>query len=94
MSFQAYLDTIERNTGKTPHEFVVLAEAKGFTAPGTKATPVLAWLKEEFGLGRGHGMALVHVFKHGDVISDTHVNSGGTHSDPSNRLRLDGLAHR
>ncbi len=94
MSFQAYLDTIERNTGKTPREFVALAEAKGFTEPGVRAAPILAWLREEFGLGRGHGMALVHVFRHGDRISARHVGSGGTHSDPSDRLHLDGIAAR
>jgi hypothetical protein len=94
MSFQSYLDNIELKTGKCPAEFLALAEARGFTGDGVKAGPVLAWLKEDFDLGRGHGMALVHVFKHGDVISDKHVGSGGTHSDPSNRLRLDGLARR
>ena len=94
MSFQAYLDNIELKTGKTPNEFVALAEAKGFTGPDVKSGPIVAWLKEDFGLGRGHAMALVHVFKNGDRISDKHVNSGGTHSDPSNRLELDGIAKR
>src|SRR4051812_27363996 len=94
MSFQSYLDNIELKTGKSPREFLALAEAKGFTAPGVKATPIVAWLKEDFDLGRGHAMALVHVFKHGDVISEKHVDSGGTHSDPSSRLELDGLASR
>ncbi|MDA0179370.1 DUF4287 domain-containing protein [Solirubrobacter phytolaccae] len=94
MSFQSYLDNIELKTGKTPREFIALAEAKGFTAPGVKATPIVDWLKADFGLGRGHAMALVHVFRNGDVISDKHVDSGGTHSDPSNRLELDGLAAR
>jgi len=94
MSFQSYLDNIELKTGKTPREFIALAEAKGFTDPAVKAGPILAWLKEDFDLGRGHGMALVHVFRNGDRIADTHVNSGGTHSDPSNRLNLDGAATR
>ena len=35
-------------------------------------------------------MALVHVIKNGAKISDSHVNSGKTHSDPSNKLKLDG----
>jgi hypothetical protein len=94
MSFQSYLDNIELKTGKTPREFIALAEAKGFTDPGVKATPILAWLKEEFDLGRGHGMALVHVFHNGERIDDKHVNSSGAHSDPSNRLELDGVAAR
>ena len=37
-------------------------------------------------------MALVHVITKGPVISDRHVNSGGTHSDPSDTLWLDGKA--
>lgn len=94
MSFQAYLDNIEQKTGKTPNELVALAEAKGFTGPDMKAGPIVAWLKEDFDLGRGHAMALVHVFRNGDRISDKHVGSGGTHSDPSNTLRLDGVAAR
>ncbi|UYN89981.1 MAG: DUF4287 domain-containing protein [Anaerolineales bacterium] len=89
MSFQAYLDNIEAKTGKTPNEFIALAKAKGFGAD-TKAGDIVAWLKEDFDLGRGHAMALVHVIKNGAVISDKHVNSGGTHSDPSNKLRLSG----
>lgn len=91
MSFQSYLDNIELKTGKTPREFITLAEAKGFTAPGVRAGPILEWLRDEFGLGRGHGMALVHVFRNGEKISDKHVDSGGTHSDPSDALRLDGI---
>ena len=30
MSFQAYLDTIEKRTGKTPQELVDEAHARGF----------------------------------------------------------------
>jgi hypothetical protein len=93
MSFQAYLDTIEKNTGKTPNEFIALAKEKGFTAD-TKAGDIVAWLKQDFGLGHGHAMAMVKVIKTGPKISDKHVNSGGTHSDDSNTLRLDGLKNR
>jgi len=88
MSFQAYLDTIKKNTGKSARQLVALAHERGFTAD-TKAGDVLQWLKDEFGLGRGHGMALVHVLKNGDVIDEKHVGTGGAHSDPSNRLNLD-----
>ncbi len=68
MSFQAYLDTIERNTGKSPAEFRALAAAKGFTAedgiaPGVKAGQITDWLKSDFGLGHGHAMALYALFK-------------------------------
>lgn len=93
MSFQAYLDTIETNTGKTPNEFIALAKEKGFT-PDTKAGEIVAWLKQDFGLGHGHAMAMVKVIKSGPKISDRHVNSGGAHSDDSDTLRLDGLKNR
>lgn len=35
-------------------------------------------------------MALVHVITKGPEISAKHVDSGGTHSDPSETLWLDG----
>jgi uncharacterized protein DUF4287 len=94
MSFQAYLDNIQDKTGKTPNEFIVLAKAKGFDDPSVKAGAIVAWLKEDFDLGRGHAMALVHVIKNGAKISDKHVDSDGTHSDPSNTLKLDGKRNR
>ena len=33
--------------------------------PGVKAMQVFNWLKADFGLGRGHGMAVYHVLKEG-----------------------------
>ncbi len=93
MSFQAYLDNIELKTGNTPEEFIELANAKGFGAD-TKAGEIVSWLKEEYDLGHGHAMALVHVIKNGKTISDKHVKSGGTHSDDSDSLRLDGINNR
>ncbi len=93
MSFQAYLDAAEQKTGRTPQELVDLATARGF-GPGTKAGPILDWLKEDFDLGRGHGMALVHVITKGPAISDTHVGTTGAHRDDSAVLRLDGVAAR
>ena len=93
MSFQAYLDNIETKTGKTPNELIALAKEKGF-GPDTKAGDIVAWLKDDFELGRGHAMALVHVIKNGAKIGDTHVNSGGAHNDDSDTLRLDGLQKR
>ncbi|WP_062295546.1 DUF4287 domain-containing protein [Demequina maris] len=89
MSFQAYLDAVETKTGLTPRQLVDLATERGF-GPGTKATPIIEWLKDDYGLGRGHAMAMVHVITKGDQISDKHVDSGGTHSDPKDHLWLDG----
>jgi len=93
MSYQAYLDAIEKKTGQTPQHLLDLAASRGFT-PTTKAADVVAWLKDDFDLGRGHAMALYGVLKNGATISEKHVESGGTHSDPSAELRLDGLAKR
>lgn len=90
MSFQAYLDNIEMKTGKTPNDFIALARGKGFGSE-TKAGEIVAWLKDEYELGHGHAMALVHVIKNGATISDKHVGSGTTHTDDSNMLRLDGV---
>ena len=94
MSFQAYLDNSEKQTGKTPNEFIALAKQKGFDDPATKTMDIVAWLKEEFKLGHGHAMAVTHVIKNGAHISDKHVGTGTSHSDESDRLRLDGLANR
>ena len=91
MSFQAYLDAVEKKTGLTPRQLVDLAHERGF-GPDTKATPILDWLKTDYDLGRGHGMALVHVITKGPRISDAHVGSGGTHADASDTLWLDGAA--
>jgi Domain of unknown function (DUF4287) len=93
MSFQAYLDAVEDKTRRTPQEIVDRAGARGFCAD-TKSGEILAWLTSEFDLGRGHGMALVHVIKNGPGISDRHVGSSGSHADESATLRLDGRAAR
>lgn len=92
MSFQAYLDTIEAKTGLTPRQFIALAHERGLDAPGTKAGDILAWLKDDYGLGRGHGMALVHVITKGPRISAKHVGTDGSHADESDTLWLDGVA--
>ncbi|MCW3464800.1 DUF4287 domain-containing protein [Chitinophaga nivalis] len=68
MSFQAYLDNIQKKTGKTADDFKKLADAKGFSdkgvlKPAVKATQVTNWLKEEFELGHGHAMAVYALLK-------------------------------
>jgi len=94
MSFQAYLDNIEEKTGKTPREFIAEAKEKGLDGPDTKAAAIVDWLKEDYGLGRGHAMALVHVIKKGPEIGDKHVGSKGSHRDESSVLHLDGKKNR
>jgi hypothetical protein len=92
MSFQAYLDNVEEKTGLTPRQLIELAKEKGFDAPDVKAGTILDWLKEDFDLGRGHGMAIVHVIKNGPRIDSKHVGSNGSHRDDSDTLWLDGKA--
>jgi hypothetical protein len=86
MSFQAYLDNVEEKTGKTPNDFIAEARDKNLTAHGE----IIAWLKNDYGLGHGHANAVAYVIKNGAKIGDKHVESGGVHSDKSNMLRLDG----
>lgn len=68
MSFQAYLDNIQKKTGKGPDDFKKLADKKGFTkngklAEGVKAGEIVQWLKDDFELGHGHAMAIYALFK-------------------------------
>jgi hypothetical protein len=68
MSFQAYLDNIQKQTGLSPTEFMTKAEEKGFLQNGqltatVKATEITNWLKADFDLGHGHAMAMYAYFK-------------------------------
>lgn len=68
MSFQAYIDNIKTKTGKTPEDFIKIAEKKGLTKEGVKAGDIVEWLKNDFDLGHGHAMALYAVFKAKGVV--------------------------
>lgn len=92
MSFQAYLDTIEQKTGLTPRQLLDKATEHGFEGPDVKAADVVAWLAEDYGLGRGHAMALVHAIKNGPTIAQKYVGSTGSHRDELDVLWLDGVA--
>jgi hypothetical protein len=68
MTFKAYIDKIQAKTGKSPGYFRKIAEQKGFTEGGTvrkgvKAGQIVDWLKADFGLGRGHAMAIYALLK-------------------------------
>jgi len=63
MTFQAYLDNIQKQTGVDPDDWPKLAKAKGLTKPGTKATQITDWLKADYKLGHGHAMAIVKLLK-------------------------------
>lgn len=92
MSFQAYLDTIEKKTGMTPRALLAIAHERGLDTPPVSAAAVIEWLKTDYDLGRGHAMALVHVLKNGPTISEKHVGTDGVHRDESTELWLDGAA--
>ncbi|MBB2975374.1 hypothetical protein FHX49_000940 [Microbacterium endophyticum] len=95
MSYQAYLDAIEKKTGKTPQQLLGEASSRGY-GPETKASVVVEWLSAEYGVGRGHAMALFGVMKKGaaGAVPEKYVGSGSSHSDVSAVLRLDGIAAR
>ena len=59
MTIQAYFDSIKAKTGLGPDDFRAAAAAKGLLGPDVKTASIVAWLKEEYGLGTGHSMALV-----------------------------------
>ncbi len=82
MSFQAYLDNAEKQTGITPRAFLERAAAKNLTKTGE----IVAWLKEEHALGHGHATALARLITKGpEFVAENHA--GGV-------LHLDGLAKR
>ena len=64
MTFQAYLDTIKAKTGKTPDDFRKLAAEKGLT----RYPEVMAWLKNDFGLGHGHANAMAQLLVNADRL--------------------------
>jgi Domain of unknown function (DUF5655)/Domain of unknown function (DUF4287) len=61
MTFQAYLDSIRAKTGLGPDDFRRLAAEKGYLDDSVKVATILEWLKADYGLGSGHGMAIVGV---------------------------------
>ncbi|MGL4438813.1 MAG: DUF4287 domain-containing protein [Bosea sp. (in: a-proteobacteria)] len=68
MSFQSYIANVEASTGRSITELVAAAKAEDLAddkglAPGVKAGQVLTWLKDQYGLGHGHGMAVVAYIK-------------------------------
>jgi hypothetical protein len=71
INLTAYFATIKKKTGKTLADFRALAAAKGYMAgdklrEDIKATEIFNWLKADFGLGRGHGMAIYHTLQTGE----------------------------
>lgn len=54
MSFQAYLDSVHKQTGKTVADFRAQSSEKGLAKHGE----IVKWLGDEYGLGHGHANAV------------------------------------
>ncbi|MEO5944893.1 MAG: DUF4287 domain-containing protein [Ferruginibacter sp.] len=68
ISLDKYYENIKIKTGNSPADFKKLAIAKGFfekgkLKPTIKAAEVIGWLKKDFDLGHGHGLAIYHRLK-------------------------------
>jgi hypothetical protein len=72
MTFQAYLDTIKAKTGLGPDDFIRLADERGLVDKQLTATAVYEWLDADYGLGRGHAMAVFSILsgRHDDSHTD------------------------
>ena len=68
MTFQAYIDNIYAKTGKKPAAFLKEAKAAGMIGENVKVMEIVKWLKEKYGLGHGHAMAIVQTFKDAGAI--------------------------
>ena len=62
MSFNAYIVNIEKSTGLKPEDFREKALEAGLIQTDLKATVFTDWLKQNFGLGHGHAMAMWKYF--------------------------------
>lgn len=62
MSFNAYIENIEKITGLKPEDFRQKAQTEGLIQADLKASVFTAWLKQNFGLGQGHAMAMWKYF--------------------------------
>jgi hypothetical protein len=88
MSFQSYLDNVEEKTGKTPKEFIQMAEEKNLT----EYKQIIAWLKNDYGLGTGHARAIAYVIQHGAEFEVKQTT--GPHRDESGTLNLEGKGNK
>lgn len=68
MTFQAYLDNIEKQTGVNPEEMVKKAVKKGLTKPGAKSRPAIDWLMAEYGLSNAYAMAVIRLMRNKKLL--------------------------
>lgn len=85
MSFQAYLDSIEKKTGKPAQAFIDEAKQKNLF----EFKEIIAWLKTDHQLGLGHARALAELIRNSDK-SQTPVDAWFVQYDnPHKRLMMD-----
>lgn len=63
MTFQAYLDNIEKQTGVHAEQMVKQVVKQGLTKPGAKSRPVIDWLMAEYQLSNAYAMAIVRLLR-------------------------------
>jgi hypothetical protein len=66
MTFKAYMRNIEAKTGKSPEDFLQIANKKGFIKDGKIVAPhaqLLEWLKSDIGLGHVHANMVIVYFR-------------------------------
>ena len=68
MTFQAYLDNIEKQTGVNPEEMVKKASKNGLTKPGAKSRPAIDWLMAEYGLSNAYAMAVIRLMRNKKLL--------------------------
>jgi hypothetical protein len=86
MTFEAYIANIKEKTGLAPEDFRRLAGERGLLEPGTKTSTIIDWLSSEFGLGKGHGMAIVGTFStrpKSSELLETHFAGKKAHWRPT-----------
>lgn len=71
MSFEAYIRNIQAKTGKLPEDFHALATERGLMTGTPRAMQIVAWLKQDFGLGHGHAMAIWCAFQKNGWVSSS-----------------------
>jgi hypothetical protein len=79
---------VEEKTGKTPKEFIAEAKKKNIS----EYKDIIAWLKNDYGLGLGHARAIAYVIQHGPNFEVRQTT--GSHRDASGTLELEGKSRR
>ena len=68
MTFQAYLNNIEKQTGVAAEDMVKKAVKLGLTKPGAKSRPAIDWLMAEYGLSNAYAMAIIRLLRNKKLL--------------------------